>query len=89
MAEICKSTALPKSNDPFLGSRALDAFCGKGRTRTVRQTAVPDLYPLPEEFPAGAVSRLLGVVGGTERDPKVIAHAVWHLAGYALAVNWR
>ena len=59
------------------------------RTRPVRQTAVPDLYPLPEEFPAGAVSRLLAVVRGTERDPKVIAHAVWHLAGYALAVTRR
>ena len=59
------------------------------RTRPARQSIAPDLYPLPEEFPAGAVSRLLAVVRGTERDPKVIAHAVWHLAGYALAVTKR
>jgi len=59
------------------------------RTRAARQSIVPDLYPLPEEFPAAAVSRLLAVVRGSERDPKVIAHAVWHLAGYALAVTKR
>lgn len=59
------------------------------RTRRLRRSVGPELYPLPEEFPAGAVTRLLSVVRGTERDPRVIAHAVWHLAGYALAVTKR
>jgi len=59
------------------------------RTRPARQSIVPDLYPLPEEFPAAAVARLLAVVRGAERDPRVIAHAVWHLAGYTLAVTKR
>lgn len=59
------------------------------RTARPSRSVSPELYPLPGEFPAGAVTRLLAVVRGTERDPRVIAHAVWHLAGYALAVTKR
>lgn len=43
-----------------------------------------ELYPLPAEFPSAAVARLLAVARGGEKDPRVIAHALWHLAGYGL-----
>ena len=46
-----------------------------------------ELYPLPAEFPVAAVTRLLAVARGAERDPRTIAHALWHLAGYGLAMS--
>ena len=49
--------------------------------------ATAELYPLPEEFPTVAVLRLLAALRGGNRDPQEMAHAIWHLAGYGLAMS--